>query len=188
MSRTIVLAGLSLTLGLWALQAEASDKPPGARELRDRRGELVGWAPGPEFNPITIIPADLDKRRPGRPWSPTAITRDFRRRSVTGPGQWQAVRQDIKGRIRRFLGEMPDRKLPLGAKVERQSDRGDYTTALVSLAFSKTERAELCLVVPKGVPAGAVTVIMYGAFGNGMKSSPRASVRGPTPSTSPGWG
>ena len=82
--------------------------------------------------------------------------------------QWEAVRADIVKRIRTFLGTIPSRDLPLGAKAEPVVDKGDYTTQIVTVAFDKGVRGRLCVVAPKGLPAGAPAVILYGAYGNGI--------------------
>ena len=168
-------------------------KPEGAREVTNERGELTGWEVGLESNAITIVPSGLDKLRSGAAYAPTAITHDFKRRSLTTVAEWEKYRAEIRQRILGFLAKLPPRDLPLDARIEPPKPQQDQAKAegetgrgvhkkfppykdtedlevrLVSLAFSKERRGRLCLVIPKGLPAPAPAVIMYGAFGNGIE-------------------
>jgi len=174
MAKMTHLCGVVLALA--TLSASAAEKalpagPEGTRPAKDRRGRFIGWHLGIEKNPITIIPPGLDKHRLGAPVAATALAHDYSPRNVTTLAQWKPVRADIRQRVLKFLEPMPPSNLPLDAKVESTKDKGDYTLRRVSVAFTKTERGQIGLVIPKGLPTPAPALIMYGAYGCGIDKS-----------------
>ena len=161
---------MSWTVSLVIVSAAVAASGPAQapREVKDQQGRVIGTAVGLEVNPITIVSAENDPYHPGTPYSPTMIAHDFSSRPVGTPQQWQTVRADIVKRIRAFLGTMPPRDLPLDAQADPPADQGDYTTQSVTVAFDKGVRGRLCVVAPKGLPAPAPAVILYGAYDNGI--------------------
>jgi len=159
---------MSWTISLVIAAAVASGPAGAPRDVKDDQGRVIGRAIGLEVNPITIVAPETDAHHPGAPYAPTAIAHDFSPRTISTPKQWQAERADIAKRIRGFLGKMPPRDLPLDARAAEPADKGDYTTRMVTVAFDKGVRGRLCVVAPKGLPAPAPAVILYGAYGNGI--------------------
>ena len=161
MSWTLSIVIVSVAVA--APNASAADRP-----VKDAQGRVIGRNIGLEVNPITIVAGENDPHRPGAPFSPTVISHDFSPRAVRTPKQWQAARSDIVRRVRAFLAPMPPRGLPLDAQAAPPVDRGDYTTQVVTIGLDKGVRGRLCVVAPKGLPAPAPAVILYGAYGNGI--------------------
>ena len=166
--RTIALAAAALILA--AAAAAGPFKPPAdSRKVLDVKGVFQGYAIGMASNPLTILPPGLNERNPGESWSPARITHDFKPRAVSSVAEWEKVRADIRKRIGDFLGKLPPRDLPLDAKVEGETDGGDYTVRVVSLAFDKERRAKIGMVFPKGAVTPAPAIILYGAYDNGIE-------------------
>jgi hypothetical protein len=153
MSRTTIAAAIVFSLVARGLAGVLLEKPEGAAEVKDQRGNISAWTVG---------------GKQGQSCSPLNMDREYDPRSVKTLEEWKALRADIRKRIVGYFGRMPSPKLPLDAKVEAKEDREDLEYRLVSIAFNKEHRGKIGLLIPKGIPAPAPAVIVYDGFGGGI--------------------
>jgi hypothetical protein len=67
---------------------------------------------------------------------------------------------------------MPPRDAPLDAKTESpEEDRGDHVLKIVSIAFDQEHRGRIGLLVPKGVPSPAATLLLNDRWGGGIEQA-----------------
>ena len=147
----------------------AFELPEGATPVMER-GRLIGHAMGLKTNPLTLLRARPGDAATARAIGPLAVDAQFRPRPVTTPAAWEAVRAGLRKRMLDYFGRMPPADAPLDVKVERkQEDRQDHTFEVVSIAFDTDHRGRIGLLVPKGAPLPAATVLLNDRWGGGIE-------------------
>ncbi len=167
MNKTAIVAAAVLCLFPLARAGVLLEKPPGAGEVTDQRGNVTAWTTGIKTNLLRIIPPGVGGEG-AEARSPLKLTREYESRDVGTLEQWKQIRADIRKRILGYFGQVPSADLPLEPKLEAQEDREDLEYRLVSVAFDADHRGKIGLLIPKGIPTPAPVVIVYDGFGGGI--------------------
>lgn len=135
-----------------------------------KKGRHVGWSLGLETNTLTVLKPQPHGSARARSLGPLAVDARFRRRTITTAAQWEKVRAALGKRVAAYFGAMPPPAAPLDVKVEHaEEDRKDHTFRVVSVAFDKTRRGKIGLLVPKGVPQPTATILLNDRWGGGIE-------------------
>ena len=159
---------------LWLGVAEAAEpvpfERPAAAKLVYKQGRQLGWGLGLETNYLVVVKPEAEGSAHAQAIGPLAVDAEFHKRNVTTVEAWEKVRAGLKKRMADYFGTMPPRDLPLDAKAERpEEDCKDFTFKVASVAFDKERRGRIGLLVPKGAPKPAATILLNDRWGGGIE-------------------
>jgi len=145
---------------------------PKEAKLVRKQGRQIGFALGLPTNQLTVLTCDPQSRARARDVGPLAVDAEFRKRGITTVDGWEKVRADLKKRMADYLGEMPPADAPLDVKIEQEDeDRQEFLFKVVSIAFDKSRRGRIGLLVPKGLPKPTATILLNDRWGGGIESA-----------------
>ncbi len=147
------------------------EMPKDAKPGTNERGQVTHFKLGLETNALKVYPPPESLRQ--RRNSPVDVDHAFEPRPIQTLEDWTKAREKIRKAVLDYFGEMPDRKIPLDAKVEKESDDFEHKVRHVTIAFDKARRGAACVLIPKGVPTPAAAVLMYDAYRDGTTSIDR---------------
>jgi len=155
----------------WAGGSEAAEpirmeRPADARAALSR-GRVIGWETGFRTNALRLV--QPRKNVHASSLCPLRVDNEFKPRKITTPEAWEEVRPQIRKAVLGYFGEMPSRETPLDARVEKETSHKEYDEQTVSLAFDKSRRGQVRILIPRGTPRPAPAVLVIDAYGRGIE-------------------
>jgi len=138
--------------------------PESARLEATDRGQVSHYRVGLETNSLKLYPPGDDAKRRD---SPLDIDHQFQSRPIRTLAEWKKARAKVRQAMAGYFGKLPDPKLPLKPKVEKELDDPDYAVQHVSIAFDAERRGDVAILIPKGAPTPAAAVLLYDAYRDG---------------------
>ena len=168
----LLWSAIGLSLGAGRAAEPIPFEIPKTAKVVMKRGRQIGWGLGLKTNYLTVVKPGANANR-ALSVGPVAVDAQFRKRSVTTVKDWEKVRADLKKRMAKYLGALPPRDAPLKVKTEQEEDRKDHTFKLVSIDFDKSHRGRIGLLIPKGMPKPAATILLNDRWGGGIERASR---------------
>ena len=135
-----------------------------------KRGRHIGWGLGLETNHLIVLKPEPSGSAGARASGPLAVDAQFRKRHVTTVAGWEKVRAELKKRMSAYFGTLPPPDAPLDVKVEQaEEDCDEFLFKVVSIAFDKSHRGRIGLLVPKGIPRPTATILLNDRWGGGIQ-------------------